>query len=258
MTVLEVNQLNQVFDAHTLNEHQALKSIDLSLDEGDFLVILGGNGAGKTTLLNSIAGTLPVVSGQIKVRNHDITADDVAKRARYMSRVFQDPRQGTAGLLTVEENLALAYQRGNWRNFWQFGVKKRDRQFFKQQLAVLGLGLDQRLNTEIGRLSGGQRQAITLLMATLKQPDLLLLDEHTAALDPATSQTVMQLTDHLVQSQQLTTLMITHNLADAVQYGNRLIVMMDGQVVYHADGDAKQQLKVSDLQQIFTEFGTIV
>ncbi|KRM72178.1 ABC transporter ATP-binding protein [Lacticaseibacillus brantae] len=258
MTVLEVNRLNQVFDAHTPNAYQALDDINLTLDEGDFLVILGGNGAGKTTLLNSIAGTLPVVSGQIKVRDHDITNDDVAKRAAYMSRVFQDPRQGTAGLLSVEENLAVAYQRGQWRNFWARGVKKRDRDFFKNQLAGLGLGLDNRLNTEIGRLSGGQRQAITLLMATLKQPDLLLLDEHTAALDPATSQTVMALTDHLVQSQHLTTLMITHNLEDAVKYGNRLIVMMAGKVVYAAAGTDKQNLSVSDLKNIFSEYGTIL
>lgn len=251
MKVLEVKKLEQFFEQGTPNEHHALKGINLSLEKGDFVVIIGGNGAGKSTLLNSIAGSLPITYGQIKIDQQDVTYQPVEKRAKLISRVFQDPKAGTAPLLTVEENLSLALYRGKWRNFWRSGVKKSERQFFQEKLAQLNLGLEDRLETEIGLLSGGQRQAITLLMATLQSPELLLLDEHTAALDPKTSEIVMHLTEKLVAQQELTSLMITHNMQDAIDYGNRLIMLDHGEIVVDVSGEEKKHLTITDLLELF-------
>ncbi|WP_261807191.1 ABC transporter ATP-binding protein [Lapidilactobacillus luobeiensis] len=248
---LELRKLHQFFNQGTVNERHVLKGIDLKLAPGEFVAVIGGNGAGKSTLLNSIAGSLPVDQGQVKIEDEDVTYETVAKRARLIGRVFQDPQMGTAPLLTVEENLSLALLRGQKRNCWSFGVKKKQRQFLQEQLALLNLGLEDRLSAEIGLLSGGQRQAITLLMATLQNPALLLLDEHTAALDPQTSQIVMTLTAQLVAEKQLTTLMITHNMADALKFGNRLIMLDQGQIAIDVAGDEKAQLTVPDLLALF-------
>ncbi|WP_125702684.1 ABC transporter ATP-binding protein [Lacticaseibacillus daqingensis] len=253
MPALVVRELHQYFEKGTVNENHALKGIDLTLEPGEFVAIIGGNGAGKSTLLNSVAGSIPVTHGQIKIGDQDVTYQNVAKRARLIARVFQDPKAGTAPRLTVEENLSLAQKRGQWRNFWANGVKKRDRALFREKLASLGLGLEDRLTAEIGLLSGGQRQAVTLLMATLQAPELLLLDEHTAALDPQTSATVMQLTAQLVAAQNITTLMITHNMQDALNYGNRLIMLDHGRIAVDLKGDQKQGLTVADLLRLFKE-----
>lgn len=253
MEALAVRNLHQYFAKDTVNENHALKGINLTLAPGDFVAIIGGNGAGKSTVLNAIAGSLPITQGQIKIAGQDVTYQNVAKRARLIARVFQDPLSGTAPMLTVEENLSLAMQRGTWRNFWQPGVKRKARALFKEQLASLNLGLEDRLTTAIGLLSGGQRQAITLLMATLKAPELLLLDEHTAALDPQTSKTVMALTAELVKAQHLTTLMITHDMQDALQYGNRLIMLDHGQIAVDIKGEEKDGLTVPDLMRLFKE-----
>ncbi|MFD1432800.1 ABC transporter ATP-binding protein [Lacticaseibacillus yichunensis] len=251
MPALEIKELDQYFEQGTVNETRALRNINLTLEEGEFVAIIGGNGAGKSTLLNSVAGSLPVVHGQIKIAGEDVTYLPVAKRAKLISRVFQDPRSGTAPRLSVEENLSLAMQRGRWRNFWSSGVRHSDRQLFKEKLASLNLDLETRLNTEIGLLSGGQRQAITLLMATLKAPELLLLDEHTAALDPKTSATVMALTAQLVAAQKITTLMITHDMNDALKYGDRLIMLDHGQIAVDIRGDEKASMTVPDLLALF-------
>lgn len=248
--VLTIHELHQIFEKGTINENHVLKGINLAIHEGDFITIIGGNGAGKSTLLNSIAGALPVGSGSIQLKGKDITKQTVTKRSGAISRVFQDPKLGTAVRLTVEENLALAMKRGKRRGF-SSGVKMKDRTFFKEQLAMLNLGLEDRLTTEIGLLSGGQRQAITLLMATLQRPDLILLDEHTAALDPKTSITVMELTEKLITDQQLTAFMVTHNMEDAIKYGNRLIMLHQGQVVVDLTGTAKQELTVPKLMALF-------
>ncbi|RMC51591.1 ABC transporter ATP-binding protein [Lactobacillus sp. ESL0228] len=248
--VLSINNLHQTFEQGTVNENRVLRGIDLELETGDFVTIIGSNGAGKSTLLNSIAGTIPVQEGQIILNGTDISKFPVTKRAKKISRVFQDPKMGTAVRLTVEENLALAMKRGQHRGF-RNGVKKHDRQFFKKQLAQLNLNLENRLETEIGLLSGGQRQAITLLMATLKRPDLILLDEHTAALDPKTSITVMELTQKLISEQNLTAFMVTHNMEDAIHYGNRLIMLHQGRVALNLAGKEKQSLTVTKLMELF-------
>ena len=248
--VLKIKNLHQTFERGTVNENRVLRGIDLNLEAGDFVTIIGSNGAGKSTLLNSIAGTLPIQEGQIILNDTDITKLPVTKRAKNISRVFQDPKMGTAVRLTVEENLALAMKRGQHRGF-RPGVKSQDRKFFKKQLAQLNLNLENRLETEIGLLSGGQRQAITLLMATLQRPDLILLDEHTAALDPQTSITVMQLTEKLISEQHLTAFMVTHNMEDAIRYGNRLIMLHQGRVAIDLAGEDKQNLTVPKLMELF-------
>ena len=248
--VLKIKNLHQTFERGTVNENRVLRGIDLNLEAGDFVTIIGSNGAGKSTLLNSIAGTLPIQEGQIILNDTDITKLPVTKRAKNISRVFQDPKMGTAVRLTVEENLALAMKRGKRRGF-RPGVKSQDRKFFKKQLAQLNLNLENRLETEIGLLSGGQRQAITLLMATLQRPDLILLDEHTAALDPQTSITVMQLTEKLISEQHLTAFMVTHNMEDAIRYGNRLIMLHQGRVAIDLAGEDKQNLTVPKLMELF-------
>lgn len=250
--VLTLENLHHTFEKGTINENHVLKGINLSLKPGDFVTIIGGNGAGKSTLLNSIAGSFSVAQGRVLLNGKDLTKKSVVARSKDISRVFQDPKLGTAVRLTVEENLALAMKRGKKRGFFR-GVKPQDRTFFKEQLARLNLGLEDRLTTEIGLLSGGQRQAITLLMATLQRPELILLDEHTAALDPATSKTVMELTEKLIGEQHLTAFMVTHDMEDAIQYGNRLIMLHQGNIVVDIHETEKQQLTVSQLLEMFKQ-----
>lgn len=249
-TVLKITNLHQIFEKGTINENHVLKGIDLEIESGDFITIIGGNGAGKSTLLNSIAGTIPTETGKIELNGQDITKQSVVKRSRQISRVFQDPKLGTAVRLTVEENMAIALKRGQKRGF-SSGVKAKNREFFREQLQSLNLGLENRLTAEIGLLSGGQRQAITLLMATLVRPELILLDEHTAALDPKTSATVMELTNKLIQEHQLTAFMVTHDMNDAIKYGNRLIMLHQGQIVVDVKGKAKEKLTVPELMEMF-------
>ncbi len=253
MTVLRIEHLNQIFGRNTPTETYALRDLNLALEQGDFVTVIGGNGAGKSTLLNSVAGFLPVSSGKISLDGQDVTTQNVAQRAKMISRVFQDPRSGTASHLTIEENLALALQRGTTRRFWRMGVRKQDHEKLETSLAQLHLGLENRLKDEMGLLSGGQRQAITLLMATLETPRLLLLDEHTAALDPKTSATVMSLTSRIVERNHLTALMVTHNMQDAIRYGNRLLMLSHGKIVLDLDQEAKQHLTVPDLMARFKE-----
>ncbi|WEV43766.1 ABC transporter ATP-binding protein [Lactobacillus sp. ESL0684] len=248
--VLKIKNLHQTFEQGTVNENRVLRGVNLELAAGDFVTIIGSNGAGKSTLLNSIAGTLPIQQGKIILNDQDISKQSVTKRSKRISRVFQDPKMGTAVRLTVEENLALAMKRGQRRTF-RAGVKKADRSFFKEQLAQLDLNLENRLDTEIGLLSGGQRQAITLLMATLRRPDLILLDEHTAALDPQTSITVMNLTEKLIAEQKLTAFMVTHNMEDAIRYGNRLIMLHQGRVALDLADEEKKQMTVPKLMELF-------
>lgn len=249
-TILKLNNIQLSFEAGTVNENHVLKGIDLTINNGDFITIIGGNGAGKSTLLNCIAGTYQVDDGSIVLEGKDITKERVVQRSKYISRVFQDPKMGTAVRLSVEENLALAMKRGKKRGLSR-GVKAKDVPFFKEQLASLGLGLENRLSSEIGMLSGGQRQAITLLMATLVRPKLILLDEHTAALDPKTSEIVLNLTEQLIAEQNLTAFMVTHNMEDAIQYGNRLIMLHQGKIVVDVSGEEKKQLTVPDLMEQF-------
>lgn len=248
--VLTIENLHQYFERGTINENHVLKGINLTINKGEFITIIGGNGAGKSTLLNSIAGTLPIEEGRMAMNGKNITKQKVVARSKEISRVFQDPKMGTAVRLTVEENMALAMKRGQKRGLGS-GVRKNDKAFFKEQLAKLNLNLENRLTAEIGLLSGGQRQAITLLMATLIRPKLILLDEHTAALDPKTSITVMELTDKLIKEQQLTAFMVTHNMEDAIRYGNRLIMLHQGSIVVDIDAEKKKNLTVNELMDMF-------
>lgn len=250
--VLTLENLHHTFEKGTINENHVLKGINLSLNPGDFVTIIGGNGAGKSTLLNSIAGSFFVDQGRVLLNGKDLTKKSVVTRSKHISRVFQDPKLGTAVRLTVEENLALAMKRGKKRGFFR-GVKQQDRTFFREQLARLNLRLEDRLTTEIGLLSGGQRQAITLLMATLQRPELILLDEHTAALDPATSKTVMELTEKLIGEQHLSAFMVTHDMEDAIQYGNRLIMLHQGNIVVDIHETEKKQLTVPQLLNMFKQ-----
>ena len=248
--MLELNGLYKVFNAGTVNEKRAIDGLDLTLEEGDFVTVIGGNGAGKSTTLNLIAGVFPADRGTIRLNGVDITRLPEHKRAKYLGRVFQDPMMGTAATMGIEENLALANRRGKSRGL-RPGITSQERDLFRAQLAALGLGLENRLTSKVGLLSGGQRQALTLLMATLNQPKLLLLDEHTAALDPKTADKVLQLTEEIVARDHLTTLMVTHNMKHAIQYGNRLIMMDAGRVVVDIRGEEKKNLTVSDLLEKF-------
>ena len=244
--MLEIKNVYKTFNAGTVNEKVALKGLDLTLEDGDFVTVIGGNGAGKSTMLNAVAGVWPVDMGKIIIDGKDVTRLSEHQRAKYIGRVFQDPMMGTAPSMWIEENLALAARRGQRRGL-SWGVTKEEKEQYRELLGGLGLGLESRLTTKVSTLSGGQRQALTLLMATLKRPKLLLLDEHTAALDPKTAAKVMELTDRIVREGQLTTLMITHNMRDAIQYGNRLIMMHEGHIIYDVSGDEKKNLQVSDL-----------
>ncbi len=247
---LTLTDIHKSFEVGTVNEHHVLRGVNLTLNEGDFVTVIGGNGAGKSTLLNCIAGNIPVDSGKIFLEDMDITNLKTEKRAAHIGRVFQDPRMGTATRLSIEENLSIAYSRGKKRGL-SLGVTDSQREEFKKQLVRLELGLEERLKKEVGLLSGGQRQALTLLMATLVKPKLLLLDEHTAALDPKASQSVLSLTNKMVHEDQLTTLMITHNMEDAIKYGNRLVMLHEGKIVVDINQEQKEGLKVQDLMDLF-------
>lgn len=248
--MLEIKNIYKTFNAGTVNEKCALKGVNLTLEDGDFVTVIGGNGAGKSTLLNAIAGVWPVDEGEIIIDGKNVTKLPEHKRAAYLGRVFQDPMNGTAATMGIEENLALALRRGQTRTL-RAGIKGSEREVYKRLLATLGLGLEDRLTSKVGLLSGGQRQALTLLMATLKKPKLLLLDEHTAALDPKTAAKVLETTEMIVNRDKLTTLMITHNMKDAIVHGNRLIMMMDGKIILDIEGEEKKKLTVRDLLDQF-------
>ena len=250
--MLEVKQIWKTFNAGTVNEKQALRGISLTLNDGDFCTVIGGNGAGKSTLLNAVAGTFPVDAGSISLGGVDVTKLPEHKRAQYIGRVFQDPMLGTAPTMQIEENLALAARRGKSRGL-RWGITKTEREDYIQRLKILDLGLEKRLTSKVGLHSGGQRQALTLLMATLIKPQLLLLDEHTAALDPKTAAKVLDATDRLVAKDHLTTLMITHNMKDAISHGNRLIMMYEGRIVIDVSGEEKKKLTVPQLLDLFSK-----
>jgi len=248
--MLKVENLVKTFFKGTVNEKVALNGINLTLNTGDFVTVIGGNGAGKSTLLNSIAGVFPIDEGRLIIDDIDVTKMAEHKRAAYIGRVFQDPMRGTAGNMQIEENMILALRRGKSLGLkWAFVDKEKE--YFKEQLASLGLGLEDRLSARMGLLSGGQRQSITLLMATMIRPKLLLLDEHTAALDPKTAANVLYLTNKIVTEQNLTTLMITHNMRDALRYGNRLIMMDNGRIIFDVSGEEKAKMTVADLLDCF-------
>jgi len=248
--MLELKNIYKTFNPGTVNQKKALNGISLTLNEGDFVTVIGGNGAGKSTMLNAIAGVWKPDSGQIIIDGVDVTNIPEHKRAQYLGRVFQDPMRGTAATMEIVENLAIAARRGKRRNL-RWGVTKAERELYKKMLANLDLGLEDRLSSKVGLLSGGQRQALTLLMATLKTPKLLLLDEHTAALDPKTAAKVLEITDRIVSENHLTTLMITHNMTDAIAHGNRLIMLSAGQIILDIDGEEKKNLTVEILMEKF-------
>ena len=250
--MLKIENVCKTFNAGTVNEKKALKGLNLHLKPGDFVTVIGGNGAGKSTMLNSVAGAFPVDSGKILIDGVDITHLPEYKRAQYIGRVFQDPMMGTAATMQIEENLALAARRGRKRGLG-IGITKAERESYREQLKILDLGLEDRLTAKVGLLSGGQRQALTLLMATLRKPKLLLLDEHTAALDPKTAAKVLEATQRIVEKDNLTTLMITHNMRDAIAYGNRLIMMYDGHIVVDVSGEEKKKLTVEQLLSLFSQ-----
>ncbi len=249
---LEIKDVHKTFNSGTINEKIALDGVNLTLEEGDFVTIIGGNGAGKSTTLNAVAGVWPVDKGSIIIGGQDVTSLPEHKRARYLGRVFQDPMTGTAATMSIEENMAIAARRGKRRTL-KWGVTKAEKEQFKENLKTLDLGLEDRLTSKVGLLSGGQRQAVTLLMASLQKPNLLLLDEHTAALDPKTAAKVLALSDKIIAENNLTAMMVTHNMKDAIAHGNRLIMMHEGKVIYDVRGEEKKQLKVSDLLAKFEE-----
>ena len=248
--MLKINHVAKTFNPGTITEKKALTDCHLHLEPGDFVTVIGGNGAGKSTMLNAVAGTFLIDKGSIEIDGADVTRLPEHKRAQYLGRVFQDPMTGTAATMTIEENLALAYRRGKRRTL-RWGVSAKERELFREQLKTLDLGLEDRMSARVGLLSGGQRQALTLLMATLQKPKLLLLDEHTAALDPKTAAKVLQLTRKLIAEHNLTALMITHNMKDALQYGNRTIMMHEGKIILDIDREAKANLRVEDLLVMF-------
>jgi putative ABC transport system ATP-binding protein len=250
--MLDINYISKTFNPGTINEKKALQGLDLHLSEGDFVTVIGGNGAGKSTMLNAVAGVWPVDEGSILIDGTDVTGLPEFRRAPFIGRVFQDPMMGTAPNMQIEENLALAYRRGQKRGL-RWGVTKKERAFYRERLEILGLGLEDRMTVKVSLLSGGQRQALTLLMAALQKPKLLLLDEHTAALDPATAAKVLELSDRIVQENGLTALMITHNMKDAIRHGNRLIMMNAGRIILDISGEEKKKLTKADLLQKFAE-----
>ena len=248
--MLDIKNVEKTFNPGTINEKKALNGINLHLDEGDFVTVIGGNGAGKSTMLNMVAGVYPVDCGSIVIDGVDVTRLPEYKRAKYLGRVFQDPMTGTAADMQIEENLALAARRGKTR-LLRVGITAKERKEYKELLKILDLGLEERLTAKVGLLSGGQRQALTLLMSTLKKPKVLLLDEHTAALDPKTAKKVLDITEEIVQKNNLTTIMITHNMADAIRVGNRLIMMNNGKIIFDVSGEEKKKLTVADLLEKF-------
>ncbi len=250
--MLEIQDIHKTFNKGTINEKVALNGVNLNLNPGDFVTIIGGNGAGKSTTLNAIAGVWAVDEGKIIVDGTDITRLSEHKRAVYLGRVFQDPMTGTAATMSIEENMAIAARRGERRGLG-WGISRKERDSYREQLRELNLGLEDRLSSKVGLLSGGQRQAITLLMASLKKPKLLLLDEHTAALDPKTAAKVLEISDKIIVEHNLTAMMVTHNMRDAIAHGNRLIMMHEGRVIYDVAGEEKKKLHVSDLLAKFEE-----
>ena len=250
--MLIISNVEKTFNKGTVNEKKALNGLNLSLSDGDFVTVIGGNGAGKSTMLNMICGVYPIDKGKIILNGENISRWSEHKRAAFLGRVFQDPMVGTAADMEIEENLALAYRRGQKRGM-KWAITKDEKEKYKEALANLGLGLESRMTSKVGLLSGGQRQALTLLMATLRKPDLLLLDEHTAALDPKTAAKVLDLTEKIVDEHKLTTIMITHNMKDAIRMGNRLIMMHEGRIIYDVAGEEKKNLKVSQLLEKFEQ-----
>ena len=248
--MLDLIDIRKTFNAKTVNEKVALNGVNLHLEDGDFVTVIGGNGAGKSTILNAIAGVWPVDEGKIVIDGTDVTNLSEHRRANLLGRVFQDPMTGTAATMRIEENLALAARRGQRRTL-KIGITKAEREGYREKLKTLGLGLEDRMTTKVGLLSGGQRQALTLLMATLKKPKLLLLDEHTAALDPRTAAKVLQLSRQIVEENHLMTMMVTHNMKDAIAYGNRLIMMHEGRVILDIKGEQKKHLTVEMLLEQF-------
>ena len=245
--MLELTNITKTFNPGTITEKKALRGINLKLEDGDFVTVIGGNGAGKSTLLNLIAGVHYADTGSIVLDDMNLTGKPEYVRAKYLGRVFQDPMMGTAANMGIEENLAMAYRRGKKRGLSWY-IKSEERDLYREKLALLDLGLENRMQAKVGLLSGGQRQALTLLMSCLQKPRLLLLDEHTAALDPKTARKVLELTEEFVNQDHLTTFMVTHNMKDAIRYGNRLIMMMDGKIVYDVRGEEKKKLTVEDLR----------
>ncbi len=250
--MLEIKGVYKTFNPGTINEKRALNGVNLTLNDGDFVTVIGGNGAGKSTLLNMITGVYSVDSGSIVIDGIDVTDMPEHKRAKYFGRVFQDPMTGTAATMEIAENLALAARRGKKRTL-KFGVTRKEKESYRELLKTLNLGLEDRLTSKVGLLSGGQRQAVTLLMATLQNPKLLLLDEHTAALDPKTSAKVLELSDKIIKENHLTSMMVTHNMNEAITYGNRLIMMHEGRVILDISGEEKKQLTVETLLHKFEE-----
>ena len=251
--MLEIRNVCKTFNPGTINEKKALQNLNLTLQDGDFCTVIGGNGAGKSTMLNAVSGVWPVDSGSILIDGTDISGLCEYQRAPFLGRVFQDPMTGTAADMQIIENLALADRRGQKRRVFRWGVPKSDTEKYREMLKTLDLGLEDRLTSKVGLLSGGQRQALTLLMATLKKPQLLLLDEHTAALDPKTASKVLEATQRIVEENHLTTLMITHNMRDAIAYGNRLIMMYDGHIVVDVSEERKKSLTVEQLLGLFAQ-----
>ena len=250
--MLNIEHVSKTFNPGTINEKKALIDLSLELKDGDFVTVIGGNGAGKSTMLNAVAGTWPVDAGRIRIDGVDVTAMPEHKRAAFIGRVFQDPMLGTAPDMQMEDNLALAMRRGRRRTL-RWGVTKAERELFRQRLQEFDLGLEDRLTAKVGLLSGGQRQALTLVMASIQRPKLLLLDEHTAALDPKTAEKVLALSDRVVSENKLTALMVTHNMHDAIAHGNRLIMMSGGRIVYDVSGEEKQKLTIDALIKKFSE-----
>lgn len=250
--MLKLKRVCKTFNAGTINEKRAVIDLDLSIDDGDFVTVIGGNGAGKSTILNLISGVYEVDSGSITLDGRDVTDEKEHARAALLGRVFQDPMMGTAGNMEIEENLAMALRRGRRRGL-SWGVTRAERELFAERVASLELGLESRMHSKVGLLSGGQRQALTLLMATLKKPRLLLLDEHTAALDPKTARKVLELTADMVERERLSTFMVTHNMKDAIRLGSRLIMLHEGRVIYDVRGDEKRRLEVPDLLAKFEQ-----
>lgn len=250
--MLKVNNIAKTFNPGTINEKKALDGVSLHLNPGDFVTIIGGNGAGKSTLMNAITGVWPVDNGSIILDGTNVTGMPEYKRAKYIGRVFQDPMMGTAPDMQIIENLALAYRRGKKRTL-SWGITKKEKALYHEKLKILGLGLEDRMTSKVGLLSGGQRQALTLLMASLQRPKLLLLDEHTAALDPTTAAKVLEISEEIINENNLTAMMITHNMHDAIAHGNRLIMMNEGKIIYDVQGEEKKNLTKADLMAKFAE-----
>ena len=250
--MLELIDIRKTFNAGTINEKKALDGVSIKLDEGDFVTIIGGNGAGKSTTLNAIAGVWPIDSGSIIINGKNVAGLPEHKRAAFIGRVFQDPMTGTAATMEIQENLALAKRRGEPRGLG-WGIKRAEREEYHELLKTLDLGLEDRMSSKVGLLSGGQRQALTLLMATLKKPDILLLDEHTAALDPKTAAKVLELSDKIIEENHLTAMMVTHNMGAAIKHGNRLIMMNSGRIIYDVKGEEKKNLTVDMLLEKFEQ-----